>query len=197
MKLLRGLIPAVVLVLRTFAQELQEEDLAAFDTMQADSHLNPELWLDGVLSQEELGEGLQGDVYQESHRQLYYNRFSGCQTLKVWIRKSDIQKAALAMANGYSFQIPFYNDGTTQQRGVWYEQLTYANRQQSMGAGLVTLKFDINTSLSMSVVAGQRQLAILGGTGSIFGACPAGYGVVIGDVADIVHFEFTICDACS
>ncbi|GKZ01066.1 hypothetical protein MPSEU_001058300 [Mayamaea pseudoterrestris] len=203
MKLLQRILPTALLLACSLAQQSFLEDVTeVHQSRQFDSSLSTELWLGGVLDQKAgesyTDEGMMqhNDEDEEQHRHLSRGRYNQCNVLRVFIRKSDIQRAALTSENGYSFQIPFYDRSTNRRRGIWYEQLTYANRQQNMGAGMVTLKFNVNTSLSMSVVAGQKQLAILGGSGTI-GACPGGYGLVTGDTGDVVQFQFTICDACS
>ena len=202
MKIVRHLLSAVVFLLANVASAQEDEEVTdAFGSQQVNSYLDPDLWLGGVLQSQDEGRHLAADSEQMGHRELTQTRvrYRTCEVLKVFIRKSDIQRAALTMDNGYSFQIPFFvfENGTSKQKGIWYEQLTYANKQQNMGSGLVTLKFNLNTSLAMSVVAGQKQLAILGGSGNLFGACPSGYGLVTGDGIDIVQFEFTVCDACA
>jgi hypothetical protein len=204
-RLLQYLVPAFLLFARAFASHDGESAATAnFGTQeQVNSYLKPDLWLGGVLQASVEEEMLLQDASSNGHfkndkhhRDLLDAGDGNCEILRLYIRKSDIQQSALVIPNGYSFQIPFFEVGTNRRIGVWYEQLTYANQQQNMGSGMVTLKFNVNTSLAMSIVAGQRQLAILGGTGFI-GFCPSGFGIVSGDTADKVQFDFKVCDSCS
>lgn len=198
MKVATILSTVMLLLNKSLAENVFVQDSLSFEMEESYTNLNPNYWLGRVLQDQSMSDAsnlLDASVDdQDAHRHLA-RRFRGCDVLRVWVRKSDIDRAALATSTGYSFQVPFYERGSDRQLGVWYEQLTYSNLEQTLGSGFVTFRFNVNTSLAMSIVVGQRQLAILGGSGRI-GTCPGGFGIVTGDRVDRVDFKFTICDAC-
>jgi hypothetical protein len=190
-----ALCAAVVSAQSYFEQGAEDTSFESPQDEQVDSFLSTDFWLGGVLHPSDR-ESMSNESMDNANHGSRKLQGANCNPLQVSIRKSAIATAAIVLENGYSFEIPFYVKSSQRRLGTWYETLTYANTRQTMGSGLVTLQFDEKSSLALSAVAGQRQLAILGGSGTL-GSCPAGYGTVVADGPDIVVFEFQICDVCA
>ena len=75
--------------------------------------------------------------------------------------------------------------------GIWYESITYtdpmngnATKPEKSGLGIATMTFNKNAMISLSVVAGQHRLPIIGASGK-YGPCTGGFAVKHADSGEV------------
>lgn len=163
--------------------------------------------LDGLYSEEDPDDAI--PVVHRTKPQRGLSKSKGgvstsgtCGTVRVFVLKTEINKATFNFGTGQAFKVNVYEKGSKGAIGSWYESVQFTdfiNDKEGFagkdGMGFVQLMFNRNTVVTMEAPVDQRELAITGGSGR-FGRCAGGFARPIREQANKVFFDLNICLTC-